>query len=107
MPTIIEKKYFTSWISVWISEEWFKKFTFENERLYKCLYIDKQWSGEVTLTVFVDFLKAFDTIDFNILIQKLHKLHFSKTFLYLKLDYLSNQTTRFVQIESSFFLFRT
>ena len=56
-------------------------------------------SGEVTLAVFVDFSKAFDTIDFNILIQKLHSLHFSKIFLYLISNYLSNRS-HFVQIDS-------
>ena len=37
-------------------------------------------SGEVTSAVFVDFCKTFDTIDFNILIHKLHSLHFSNFF---------------------------
>ena len=32
-------------------------------------------SGEVTLAVFVDFSKAFDTIDVNILMHKLHALY--------------------------------
>ena len=56
-------------------------------------------SGEVTLGVFVDFSKAFDTIGFNILIHKLHSLHFSKTFFYLILNYLSNRS-HFIQIDS-------
>ena len=44
--------------------------------------------GEIALSVFVDFSKAFNTVDFNILIQKVLKLHFCKTFSHL-LDYLS------------------
>ena len=56
-------------------------------------------SGEVTLAVFVDFSKVFDTIDFNILILKLYSLHFSKNFLYLILNYLPNRS-HFVQINS-------
>ena len=39
-------------------------------------------SGEIKLSVIVDFSIPFDTMDFNIFTQKLHKLHFSKTFLY-------------------------
>ena len=35
-------------------------------------------SQEVTLTVSVDFSKAFDTIDFHILIRKFYSLHFLK-----------------------------
>ena len=65
--------------------------------------IDKAMkSGEITLSVFVDFSKAFNTIDLNILIQKLHNLPLSETFLYLYLDYLSNRT-QFVQIGSSYY----
>ena len=56
-------------------------------------------SAEVTFAVFVDFSKAFDTINFNILIHKLHSLHFSKSVLYFILNYLSNRT-HFVQIDS-------
>ena len=56
-------------------------------------------SGEVTLAVFVDFSKAFDSTDFNSLIHKLHSLHFSRRFLYLILNYLSNRIY-FVQIDS-------
>ena len=32
-------------------------------------------SGEVTLALFVDFSKSFDTIDFNNLMHKLHSLY--------------------------------
>ena len=56
-------------------------------------------SGKVTLAVSVDFPKAFDTIDFNITIHKLHSLHFSKNFLHLILNYLSNRS-HFVEIDS-------
>ena len=49
-------------------------------------------SGEVTLAVFVDFSEAYDTIDFHVLIHKMHLLHFSKNFLYLILNYLSNRS---------------
>ena len=34
--------------------------------------------GEITLAVLVDFSKAFDTVDFEILMKKLHSLRFSK-----------------------------
>ena len=44
-------------------------------------------SGEVTLGAFVVFSKAFGTVDFNILIHKLYLLNFSKSFLYLILNY--------------------
>ena len=39
--------------------------------------------GEIALSMFADFLKAFYTMDFNIPVQNLHKLHFSRTFSYL------------------------
>ena len=47
-------------------------------------------SGEVTLAVFVDFSKTFDTNDFSILMHKRYSLHFAKNFLYLILIYLLN-----------------
>ena len=56
-------------------------------------------SGEVTLAVFVDFSKAFDIIDYNILIHKFHSLHFSKNILYLILNCISNWS-HFVLIDS-------
>ena len=39
-------------------------------------------SSEITLAVFTDYSKAFDTIDFSVLIRKIHTLNFSKRFLY-------------------------
>ena len=38
--------------------------------------------GQIMLSVFVDFSKVFDIVGFNILVQKLHKLHSFKTFFY-------------------------
>ena len=57
--------------------------------------------GQIMLSVFVDFSKVFDIVGFNILVQKLHKLHFLKAFLYVIWDYLINRT-HFVQIDSSY-----
>ena len=48
--------------------------------------------GEVTISVFADYSKAFDTIDYEILIKKLHKLNMSKEFLYWLIDYLSDRS---------------
>ena len=46
--------------------------------------IDKSMEcSETTLSLCLAFSKAFDTIDFIILIQKIHGLYFSKTFLRL------------------------
>ena len=39
-------------------------------------------ASEITLSVFPDYLKAFDTIDFSVLIKNMHPLNFSKCFLY-------------------------
>ena len=54
-------------------------------------------SGEINLSVMTDFSKAFDTVDFEILIKKLHKLNFSKAALLTLSSYLSNRR-QFVQI---------
>ena len=57
-------------------------------------------SEKVTLVEFVDFSKAFHTIDFNILTHNLHSLQFSKNFLYLILNFSSNRS-HFVHTNSS------
>ena len=38
--------------------------------------------SELTMAVFTNYSKAFDTIDFDTLIQKIHSLNFSTDFLY-------------------------
>ena len=37
-------------------------------------------ASEITLAVFTDYSKAFDTTDFSVLIKKMHTLNFSKRF---------------------------
>ena len=44
--------------------------------------------GEVTLAVFADFSKAFDTVDYPTLFKNLHELGFSKSFIELLYSYL-------------------
>ena len=41
------------------------------------------------MAVFTDYSKAFDTIDFFTLIQKMHSLNFSMDFLYWLFNYLT------------------
>ena len=48
----------------------------------------------------VDFSKSFRTVDFEILLNKLHKLNFSKSILMTLASYLSNRR-QFVQINDS------
>jgi exonuclease III len=54
--------------------------------------------GEVTLSIFADFSKAFDTVDYPTLINRLNNLGFSKKFIKLINDYLTNRY-QFVQID--------
>ena len=54
--------------------------------------------GEITIAMFLDFSRAFDTINYAIVIQKLYLMNFSKCFLYWLVDYLSNQQ-HYVQID--------
>ena len=54
--------------------------------------------GEVTLMVLADFSKAFDTVNYKVLITKLSTLGFSKPFLRWLNSYLSDRS-HFVQID--------
>ena len=56
--------------------------------------------SELTMAVFTDYSKAFDTIDFFTLIQKMHLLNFSTDFLYWVFNYLTHRQ-HFVQIYSN------
>ena len=53
--------------------------------------------GELTLIAFADFSKAFDTVDYSIVIRKLHAIGLSKSALLWILSYLSN-CQQFVQV---------
>ena len=51
--------------------------------------IDKAMEcSEATLSLCLGFSKAFGTIHFNVRMQKIHKLHFCKTFLPLFLLFI-------------------
>ncbi len=54
--------------------------------------------GEVTMMIFADFSKAFDTIRFKNLISKMSKLGFCKDFLTWTLNYVSHRK-QYVQID--------
>ena len=54
--------------------------------------------GEITLSVMADYSKAFDTVDYETLLRKLHKLRFSKDSMLLIADYLSSRH-QYVQID--------
>ena len=56
--------------------------------------------GEVTLSILADFSKAFDTVDYTVLIKKLSKLNMSPDFLHLILSYISDRS-QYVQIDSN------
>ena len=56
-------------------------------------------SSEVTIAILTDYSKAFDTIDFSILIKEMDTLNFSKRFLYWIFNYLTDRR-HFVQIDS-------
>ena len=54
--------------------------------------------GELTLAVLADFSKAFDTVDYEVLIRKLNTVHMSKSFQLFVLNYLTNRK-QFIQID--------
>jgi hypothetical protein len=55
--------------------------------------------GEITLAVFTDYSKAFDTVDFQVFIlNKFHRIGFSKDFLIWIYSYLDGRQ-QFVQID--------
>ena len=54
--------------------------------------------SEITMAIIADFSKAFDTVDFGTLIDKLLKLNFGNRFIRLIADYL-NERYQFVQID--------
>ena len=56
--------------------------------------------GEVTLSIMADYSKAFDTVDYKTLTEKLHQVSFSKNAKLLLRSYLSNRT-QFVQIDTN------
>ena len=56
--------------------------------------------GEVTLSILADFSKAFDTVDYTVLIKKLSKLNMSPEFLHLIFSYISDRS-QYVQIDSN------
>ena len=57
-------------------------------------------SGQVNIVIFPDYSKAFNTIDFSILIKEMHTLNYSKCFLYWIFNHLPDRK-HFVQIDSS------
>ena len=47
--------------------------------------------GEVTLMVYADYSKAFDTVQFRTVLTKMYGLGFSKSFLHWVINYLTNR----------------
>ena len=54
--------------------------------------------GEVTMAVLADYFKAFDTVAFETVLQKLHGLGFSTANFRLIVSYLTDRK-QFVQID--------
>ena len=57
-------------------------------------------SSKVTIVIFTDYSKTFDTIYFSILLKKMYTLNFSKHFLYWIFNYLTDRR-HFAQTDSS------
>ena len=65
------------------------------------IYIEKAIkASEIALAVFTDYSKAFDTLDFTLLIKKMHTLNFSKRLLCWIFSSLTD-VRYFVQIDSN------
>ena len=56
--------------------------------------------SKVTLSILGDFRKAFNTVDYTVLIKKLSKLDMSPEFLHLILSYISDRS-QYIQIDSN------
>ena len=57
--------------------------------------------SEVTLSILADFSKAFDAVDYTVLIKKLSRLNISPPFLHLILSCISDRP-QYVQIDSTY-----
>ena len=57
--------------------------------------------GEVTVAVLADFSKAFDTVAYQTVLSKLHRLGFSKTSLKWIISYLTDRI-QYVQVDDRF-----
>ena len=47
--------------------------------------------NEITMTVFIDYSKAFDTVEYEKFIKKLANLNFGNSSIKIILSYLSNR----------------
>lgn len=56
--------------------------------------------GELTMAIFVDFSKAFDTVDHARIVKKMHNMRFPKHFLLWILSYIGERR-QFVQINEN------
>ena len=56
--------------------------------------------GELTLLVYSDYSKAFDTVQHHTIVQKLHKIEFSTSVLKWFISYLGNRS-QYVQANDS------
>ena len=56
--------------------------------------------GELTLMVLADYSKAFDTVSYSVVIKKMYRLGFSRSFLYWMTNYLSDRL-QYVQVDDN------
>ena len=62
--------------------------------------------GELTLAIFSDYSKAFDTVSFSTIFTKLNKIGFNRKALLLMANYLTDRK-QFVQIDDKVSSFGT